>query len=189
MLLTMMKRILDIQTKYLLWIFLFSPFVLLMLNNIYAYYAQFLQSSGFPRLSQPPVTKKSQLALLNALEGLQHISPEEKRQSLLFIPQSNRPYWQWLTPKSYFPVCKSMPFIAPAMTGIAMLDGLPSPGCHVIGYGFELYPPRDQMHPSLSGNAPLQICGKALSKGFAKVIVLNLDPDNKIAVHRITCSR
>jgi hypothetical protein len=183
----MLKRIAQIQLKFILQVVLFSPFVLLTLNNIYAYYAQFLRISGFPHAQRSPVKPTPKLALIHALENLQNLSLTEKRKSLLFIPQSNHLYWQWLQANQHYPVCKFIPFIAPSLTGISLLDGLPARNCSAVyGYGFEIYPPRNNRYP-LSKYDPPQLCRQAVLKGFSQVIVIDADSDNQITVNKINC--
>jgi hypothetical protein len=65
--------------------------------------------------------------------------------------------------------CIETPFIAPAFSGHAMLDGL-SYKCEIGMYGYSYYQRNfaGVPHPSQS-----QICDKTVSKGFAQVMIFN----------------
>ena len=63
--------------------------------------------------------------------------------------------------------CMYVPFVAPALTGIAMIDGLPSKTCHAIdfiNFGYRSY--------QKSANERKNICRKALGMGYSNIIVL-----------------
>ncbi len=88
----------------------------------------------------PPQAEKQafyqQLQALNALPN--------KQQALVYIPKANHFFWQeWLENRrdGAKRACKYAPFSVPAITGIAMVHGLPSQHTcpHLTGYGLKSY--------------------------------------------------
>jgi hypothetical protein len=81
-------------------------------------------------------TDKNIIPLLRSLDRL---PLAEKRRTLLYIPKTNRQFWDLLH-APYSP--KDGPFVAPALSGIAMLDGLYDrpEGDVWSGYGYQHYP-------------------------------------------------
>jgi hypothetical protein len=75
-------------------------------------------------------------SVMVALESLAELPREVKQKSLLFIPQSNRLYWDMQDR------CSAGPFVAPAVSGLALLDGMPDASCAVSAYGYDAYTPR-----------------------------------------------
>jgi hypothetical protein len=63
--------------------------------------------------------------IVNILLKLHKLPLSQKRNALLFIPQNNLAYWSLADQIG----CCSVPFIAPALSGIAMVDGLPPVSC------------------------------------------------------------
>lgn len=109
--------------------------------------------------------------LLDVLHNLATIPLQEKKKSLLFIPQSkNKLYWNLVE-------CGSVSFVAPAISGIAMIDGLPEVDCKVIGGGYSDYKLRkiNQLPVNEIKNG---LCSKAFSNGFQKIISIEVDADN-----------
>lgn len=120
---------------------------------------------------------------LEALQPLSKLPLHEKRESLLYIPRSNRLFWDM--PAS---VCMALPFVAPSVTEIAMIDGLPGPDCPAGGgrYGYEVYKMRKK--PETSGAASeTSICRQSLKEGFPRIIVFQSDPEKNLYVKRVSC--
>lgn len=117
-------------------------------------------------LPQPKLKKQINYQIIQELQILANLPLLEKQKTLLFIPQSNRLYWE------LEPNCESTALIAPAITGIAMIDGLPKVGCEAKGYGYEIYSLRRTQQSSfvMSKN---QLCSKALAQGFSQIIVID----------------
>lgn len=117
------------------------------------------------------------VALLHDLRALPR---SEKRQSILFIPQSNDDYWE-MGHRTFSRVCQTTPFIAPAITGIAMLDARPDPACNAAFWGYEIFGQRTTPQ-SLSAADPAALCRRATDLGFRTLIVIEA-----LTVERITC--
>jgi hypothetical protein len=131
--------------------------------------------------SQDNLDKKDGYKVIKTLHELAELPLAEKRQMLLFIPQSNRAYW---TLSANF--CKATPFIAPAISGIAMLDGLPSASCETRYYGYGDYKVRTEQQ-QLHVNNLEQLCAYAHSKNFTLLAVLDSDITHNISLRRIVC--
>lgn len=108
------------------------------------------------------IEKKKQL--ISTLEHLYSLNLAEKQKTLLYIPLSNYDYW-------HFSDCLTTPFIAPSLTGIAMLNGYPPHVCRVDAFGYEGY----QKEKSAVDKAPLKtqaLCTKTIKLGFSKIIII-----------------
>jgi hypothetical protein len=128
-------------------------------------------------------TDKNVIALLR---GLDRLPLEEKRRSLLYIPKTNRQFWDLLH-TAYSP--KDGPFVAPALSGIAMLDGLYDrpEGDVWSGYGYQHYPCpiEKQKQPPLDEYLPLlkQRCAKL---GMNQLVVID-ERDGRSEVRKFEC--
>jgi hypothetical protein len=115
---------------------------------------------------------KKMLAVLSSLDEL---PLAEKRRTLLFIPKSNRQFWDLLH-GPYWP--KEGPFVAPALSGLAMIDGLyvPTKDDPWIGHGYNWYSRSRATQPQapLSEYVPMlrQRCAEL---GFSRLIVIDTD--------------
>jgi hypothetical protein len=130
---------------------------------------------------------KTDKRILTILGSLDEMSLAEKRQSLLFIPKSTKSFWNLLH-GPYWP--KDDPLIAPALSGIAMIDGLyiPTADDRWMGHGYQHYsrsealrpqPPLDQYLPTLR-----QRCARM---GFSQLIVIDKDSAGTPTLHKYEC--
>jgi len=120
--------------------------------------------------------------VIEALEKLARLPSDEKRQTLLFIPKSNRLYWD--LPAT---MCKAIPFIAPAITGIAMIDGLPGDECADIGrYGYAIYLSPGGARPQAIDRSA-DLCALVRQKGFCRVIIFDSEASEQIAIRTLAC--
>jgi hypothetical protein len=101
--------------------------------------------------------------IFGALHQVAAMPRSLKRRSLLYIPPAMGDYWSLGNRRV-------APFIAPAMTGMALIEGIPA--STAIGelidanfYGFASY--RD--HAQL----PLDLCGRARQLGFSRVVIID----------------
>jgi hypothetical protein len=118
---------------------------------------------------------KTDKKIVAALSELDAMPLAEKRRSLLFIPKSNRQYWE-LVHGPYWP--KDGPLVAPALSGVAMIDGLymPAKDDPWLGYGYHTYSKEDASRPQppLSQNLPL-LRRQSAQRGFSQLIVIDSD--------------
>jgi hypothetical protein len=115
------------------------------------------------------------------LADLYRLPAEEKRVTLLYIPKTNRTYWDLLRDKN-LPWVTS--FVAPALSGLALLDGLPDAKYlpRTGSYGFGVYDQPEETCPP-SGQARDALCQKAERMGFQRILVLDEDPGGAPRLH------
>ena len=109
-----------------------------------------------------------------------------KRETALYIPKTLKVYWN-LSCDSHM-----VPFVAPAITNIAMIEGLPmskySCYSHFYNYGYATY-------HLLGRKAKLnvmnheQICERAIEEGFVRVIVITEDEIGEIMTETHECTK
>jgi len=130
---------------------------------------------------------QSDKRVLTILGSLDEMSLAEKRQSLLFIPKSNRQFWDLLH-GPYWP--KDGPFVAPALSGVAMIDGLyvPTTDDPWLGYGYHHYSRSNALRPQppLAQYLPV-LRSRCASMGFKQLIVIDNDPSGTLTVHKYDC--
>jgi hypothetical protein len=129
-------------------------------------------------LSQKLLNNNKKMNMVNTIYKLGNMRIKEKEKTILFIPQSNHLYWGLGSPKY------ATPFIGPALSEIAMIDGLPEYGFTELdykswGYGYLSYRYREKEQLPLE-KIKDDICKKAISKGFSKLIILDADKEYKI---------
>lgn len=123
--------------------------------------------------------------LLAQLNRLALMPPEEKSRTFLFIPQSFTLYWTWAFPAG--PNCGYTSLVAPAISGIAMIDGEPLYGCKMgPGFGMEAYRNRERPQ-SESDTRPETLCVKAQAWNRSKIIVLSQDVQGLVIISRLNC--
>lgn len=166
--------------KYLL-LFLFLPPVIFCLmewekeiRRIPFGAADILQETS----SQKYALKHKLTVRLRALQ--RDLSVEEKRITALYIPKTERVYWDILTD------CKLASMVAPGLTEMAMIDGGPEQSCekaYYYGYGDYSY--------SLNSTSNIlnteEICTLAKGKGFLRVIAVYINKTKGVVTQKINC--
>jgi hypothetical protein len=109
-----------------------------------------------------------------------------KRESALFIPQSDDRYWTILKRPG---ACGFSGFVAPALTGISMIDGMPRADCKLSPYyGLSLY--RRRTGPQTAAEITLEnLCTRATRLGFKRVIELRFDMLGRMTPQTVDCAR
>jgi hypothetical protein len=110
----------------------------------------------------------------------------QKRSSILFIPKSNRQFWDLLH-GPFWPL--EGPLIAPALSGIAMIDGLPiPPPGNSVYYGYDRYPQSEpvRQQPPLDQYLPV-LRRRCSSMGFKQLIVIDSSPDGRCWEQKYAC--
>lgn len=103
-------------------------------------------------------------SIISKLLDLNNLSKKEKRISVVYIDRKNM-YWSILDERK-------TPFLCPALTGIAMLDGLPTSDIpNLEGYSFSFYnlKSKDQIEKITINDVII----KAKNLGFKKLIYLD----------------
>jgi hypothetical protein len=114
---------------------------------------------------------------IDILVDLYRLPKEEKRNTLLHIPKTNLAFWSLLDEREPSFIA---PFLAPALSGLALLDGLPNPEDIPIdgGYGYVVYSSsREASRSSNADQARADLCRKAEGMGFKRILVLDINRD------------
>lgn len=111
-------------------------------------------------------------ALVEAMREIDRLPRAEKARTLLYIPRQNRYYWD------FFPRGQERrmnPFVGPALSGVALLDGLPAPEKEFAWqwYGFDRYklPTAEVVRPAVE-EYQSELLKRAVALGCGRVIVL-----------------
>lgn len=144
-----------------------------------------LRSLADSRVLAAGLSRSTNYSIIAALRDLDRTPPSLKRRTLLFIPQSYGRFWRiWSEEPER---CSFVPMIAPATSGLALLDGMPAVDCDLTTqYGMIRY--RRRTTPQLPADEmPVALCAKALAKGFSRVVVLDGSEFSDVAVNAIEC--
>jgi hypothetical protein len=129
--------------------------------------------------------------IITLLRGLDRLPLAEKRRTLLFIPKTNLQFWDLLH-TAYSP--KVGPFVAPALSGIAMVDGLYDPpkddpwsgyGYHNYDYPYLTPPYEKQPQPPLAEYLPT-LKKRCIAQGMNQLIVID-ERNGHLEVHKFDC--
>lgn len=110
--------------------------------------------------------------LVSELESLAALPREERRKTALFIPQGEEKYWNLLKRPG---ACSFAGHVAPTLTGIAMVDGMPAYGCSLSRYyGLGLFEARSG--PQVPADTlPVRLCQRAARYGLTRVLTVHFD--------------
>src|ERR1019366_6215131 len=123
-------------------------------------------------------------AMISALRSLDTQPRDIKGRSLLFVPQSDSAFWTIFSEPER---CSFAPFVGPATSGMALLDGMPPASCDLTDqYGMPVYTRRTK--PQTPADVtPQALCMKAEAKGFKRVIVLQRAADGTYTTPALNC--
>lgn len=172
-----------IRLSTVLLVFVALPFAATLLVNL----------AQWPlRVARTNLTTRRELAarqpvyepIVTSLREVARLPREQRKRSLLFIPQSSAQYWSMLTADSR---CTFTPLIAPAIASVAMLDGMPPPECIVTDqYNMTAYSAR-QRPQSPADQSDHALCAKARGRGFDRIIVLEAPSGAVPRRRRVDC--
>jgi hypothetical protein len=122
--------------------------------------------------------------LAHALDDYQRTPVSVRRREAIFIPQSDAHYW---TSLARAPECTFQSFVAPALSGIAMIDGMPAVGCKLSKYyGIGSFTPRTIVQqPEDTTQAVL--CTRAKAIG-ADIVISMRFPGDSVFATSVECS-
>jgi hypothetical protein len=122
--------------------------------------------------------------ILAELQRFSELPREERRRTALFIPQSETRYWALLARDG---ACSFSGHVAPTLTGIAMVDGMPPFGCALSRYyGLGLFEPRAR--PQLpSDTLPAALCRRATGHGLTRVMTAHFDSTGRATTRIDEC--
>ena len=143
--------------------------------------------SSFSRVSNIDPLKSNfnkEYQLISLLYDLEKKSNAYKRESLLYIPKTLDYYWD-LSCDTHMP-----PFVAPAITNIAMIEGLPmrDSSCytHFLDYGYYTYDLLG-IKPEYITMTHDQICDRAKLEGLFRVIEITENDEGGIVTITHEC--
>jgi hypothetical protein len=175
----------NLRLSRLLYLFVAAPFIASMLMNLTQLPLRVFRTNLTTRQDLKSAQRDSTYyPIVTALREIATLPESERKQSLLFIPQSNHQYWSMFTADDR---CTFTPLIAPAVASVAMLDGMPAIGCAVTDqYNMTAYRKRErpQLPQDMTSEA---LCEKARAKGFKHVIVLEAPGNGIPRRKRVDC--
>jgi hypothetical protein len=122
--------------------------------------------------------------LISSLRSLDKMDPALKRKTAVFIPQSDSIFWHtWREPER----CSYVPFLVPAVSGLALVDGMAPVDCDLtVQYGMSKYQRRTT--PQTAADVtPLALCMRANAKGFSRLIEISHSDSTHVSQHVIEC--
>jgi hypothetical protein len=143
-----------------------------------------IRSLADARILDAGLRRSRDYPLISTLRGLDVTPPAIKRRTVVFIPQSYTHFWHIWTEADR---CSYVPFIVPATSGLALIDGMPPVDCDLIlQYGLTRYQRRTtaQLPADVT---PSALCAKANAKGFSRVIVLDEQDSTLVTQKVIQC--
>ena len=143
---------------------------------------------GLPYLANSDTLREGLLTsrnfrVVDQLRRLSSMSLAERRRTALFIPQSELRYWDVLTRPG---ACSFSSFVAPALSAMAMIDGMPPFGCKLSPfYGLGQYAPRRR--PQTEADAR-NLCRIARASGLKQVMTLHFDSAGDMTTRLDDCT-
>ena len=123
--------------------------------------------------------------VVEELRRLGTLPAAEKRRTALFIPQSERRYWDLLARPG---ACTFAGHVAPALTGLVMIDGMPSVGCPLSQY-YGIAHFRRRIRPQESGDMTAgALCRRAGATGIDRVLMVTFDASGRMGRRLIDCA-
>ncbi len=172
-----------IRLSRILAVFVAIPFAVTLFVNLAQWPTRMLRTNLTLR-GELRTQESTYYPIVSALREISHLPKSIRRESLLFIPQSNRQYWSMFTSDGR---CTYTPLIAPGIASVAMVDGMPASDCQLTDqYNMTVYHRRERPQTGLDVTDPA-ICAKASSKGFQRVIVLDAPNKELPRRRRIDC--
>lgn len=119
--------------------------------------------------------------LYDALEALGDLPISERRASLLYIPKTNRLFWELPL------LCHGRPYLATSLSGLALLQGFPDSTCpYTDDFGYAPY--RDVERKDLAASDHAALCAEAASVGFASIYVVDTSTEGEISTEHVECA-
>jgi hypothetical protein len=122
-----------------------------------------------PGTGQGPDAGAPCCSVMSQLHQFERMPPERKRQTALFLPYTLGAYWGRVT-------TVSKATLAPCLTGLAMINGLPENPEVILGYGQTSYDYTKTRHLNPEKDSA-EILRRAVSLGFSRVLVIEAGPD------------
>lgn len=128
---------------------------------------------------QDALKQSKKYVLMQALQRLNKIPLSEKKKSLVFIPQNDLIYWNFLSAHPVYDRISA--FLVGTVSGIGMIDGMPPvgslPGGEKTLTGYPSYKLREISQTKEDCEID-NLCKKVREKGFSKLILINSTDGN-----------
>jgi hypothetical protein len=150
--------------------------MLFSMGSNFVYWTQRMKAMNMTTLAAVDaaggIEKTKNHVLLSELRSLAAIPRIERSRTALFIPQTETKYWKLLERPG---ACSFSGHVAPTLTGIAMVDGMPPFGCPLSRYyGLGLFEKRAR--PQAPGDTlPQTLCARASRSGLTRVMTVHFD--------------
>ena len=143
-----------------------------------------LRAMTNPHMLAAGMQKAPDYQLISTLRSLDAAPREMKGKTLLFIPQADSAFWRIFAESDR---CSYAPLVAPATSGMALLDGMPPASCDLTDqYDMTVYS-RRTVPQTPADVTPAALCSRAIHKGFRRVVVLTSDGGGKYSTPTLTC--
>jgi len=173
-----------VRLSRVLAVFVLAPFVITLFANLAQWPTRVLRTNRTLRAelaAQGGEARSTYYPIVTELRDISRLPVEQRKQMALFIPQSNEQYWSMFTADGR---CSWTPLIAPAVSGVAMIDGMPAYGCKVTDqYNMTIYANRTRPQTA-ADTTDVALCARAKSKGFREVMVIDTPP---VRPRRVDC--
>jgi hypothetical protein len=142
--------------------------------------AGFIKSlrDGLTLSPESPLQGTQRQRVIALLRDLGDLPADAKRKSAVVVPKTQVSFfWGELllrSDDSILPACASAPFLVPAISGVALLDGFPPEECRATAYGYQYYPRFGRREHSWK-NGFDDWCARAVGMGITQLFVLTLD--------------
>ncbi|MBE2267920.1 MAG: hypothetical protein IAE80_06780 [Anaerolinea sp.] len=172
-----LRRIWNVRLRTLALNVVGAALALLFVTNTLTIFAHFVTHdfairSGLAHLSDEQQTAQDFIVALTELAGQ---PASERRNALVYIPPTLQSYWNGQT-------CDIAPFVAPAVSGFAQIEGLSSE-CTTLNPNYWASIRWEQAyHPSADLAA---VCRRAQAMGFESLLIMTDDP--VVAIERYVC--
>ena len=165
-----------VRLSRVLGVFVLAPFVITLVVNLGQWPTRVLRANQTLRAelaAQGGESRSTYYPIVTELRSISRLPLKSRRQMALFIPQANTQYWSMFTADSR---CSWTPLIAPAVAGVAMIDGMPAADCKITEqYNMPVYAKRTRPQTA-ADTTDVAVCGKARAKGFRQVMVIDAPP-------------
>ncbi|MEO5904519.1 MAG: hypothetical protein ABIQ55_10935 [Gemmatimonadaceae bacterium] len=133
------------------------------------------RARDFGRVRDPAIlaaglTASPNYPVVHELEQIRQLPVNERRHTALFIAQQQTPYWTMLSRAG---ACTFDSFVAPGLSGVALIEGAPPFGCPLNRYyGLGSYPARTHAETDMD-RTESTLCLRAKKMGATTVLIVS----------------
>jgi hypothetical protein len=158
-----------VAIKWSIWLFVLLISIYTFFSSVH-YVKRLVQDITKQIVQKPAAGIEMRQKMMKILVDLAQINKQEKKHIAIYIPKTNRIFWQW----SNVP-CFNVPTIAPMISGIAMIHGLASDACLELNHVFYTfgYINYDLSNLMITKFSDKELCAYAKTKGFSKLFIID----------------